>query len=608
MTKFQLRRWLRLGLRPALDVSGEAAELLVAYALDPRGGAILATDEARAKLLDGPLFDWVGPGNAAPVDDRVAAIAAGPILGSGGALSPLALKHRFAPRADDAIAAAVAATNHGAQVLEQLFADEGPDPGPLALSTVQCGRVLAWSPELLAAPAAEKIVDALVALLVPQRPRPQLELVARALGPIAGAGHPLSERVLRRARAGLDVAATPSSFSAELAGVDRNPWLDQPARECAAACAYLLGLAAPRDREAFGAYRAAVLDRPDAGELMAPFVDGLVAAAHVPALTELAMELVDAGQAEAALQLAAELPLDDLAGFLVSALDAPAAAHRAMATAAVELLDHDDVDAALAARLTDPSAEVCAAAARTLLARGRRDLVARHSAREIQPQRRAVVLASLGELGVPVIGELVRGVLAEMETAGEDVGPSPVTRLVGDALLTSVAGLDTAADLIGGVPEAAGLLALAGLPALERDVAVTAPPQVRARFADACFRVAGDPELEALALHLLARVSAGDAELAKVIAEGLAHTDGNAATYLGALGELRVATAETAAAIAPHVAPDSPIGARVLAAAICGRALPADHPAWAHVFELFELGTFARAAAWSALRDRARRR
>jgi hypothetical protein len=54
------------------------------------------------------------------------------------------------------------------------------------------------------------------------------------------------------------------------------------------------------------------------------------------------------------------------------------------------------------------------------------------------------------------------------------------------------------------------------------------------------------------------------------------------------------------------VAGDQPIGARVLAAAACGRALPIDHPAWTDVRALLELGTIARAAAWTALRDRAR--
>jgi hypothetical protein len=93
-----------------------------------------------------------------------------------------------------------------------------------------------------------------------------------------------------------------------------------------------------------------------------------------------------------------------------------------------------------------------------------------------------------------------------------------------------------------------------------------------------------------------------------VIADALAETDGYAANLIAALGELRVATPRTAAVLAPLLAADQPIGNRVIAAAVCGRALPRDHAAWADVRELLKLGTIARAAAWAALRDRARAR
>jgi hypothetical protein len=105
---------------------------------------------------------------------------------------------------------------------------------------------------------------------------------------------------------------------------------------------------------------------------------------------------------------------------------------------------------------------------------------------------------------------------------------------------------------------------------------------------------------------LLAHVSAGDTTLADVIADALAATDGYAANLIAALGEVRVSTPRTGEVLATLLAADQPIGARVMAAAVCGRALPADHAAWAHVRELLGLGTIARAAAWAALRDRAR--
>ena len=149
-------------------------------------------------------------------------------------------------------------------------------------------------------------------------------------------------------------------------------------------------------------------------------------------------------------------------------------------------------------------------------------------------------------------------------------------------------------------------MALAASVDVERDVGVLAPPEVRAHLAGVVLRLA-EPELAGLGLFLLARVSAGDAVVADVVAEALAGADTSAENLVAALAELRVATAKTAGALAGLVAPGQPIGVRVLAAAACGRALLADHAAWHDVRALLELGTIARAAAWTALRDRARR-
>src|SRR5262249_8480246 len=158
--------------------------------------------------------------------------------------------------------------------------------------------------------------------------------------------------------------------------------------------------------------------------------------------------------------------------------------------------------------------------------------------------------------------------------------------LLVDTLLGSIAGLETAANLIGGVPDAAALLALASAPDGARDVAVLAPPDVRAHLANVTLRIATDadsgPELGSLALALLARVSPGAPTIAAVIAGALAEPDGYAAPLVTALGELGVATASTGRALAALLAPDQPIGARVLAAAVAGRALPRDHAAWGH--------------------------
>jgi len=600
--------------------------LIASYLFDRRAGALLATTDDRAVWLAAPLFEAVGPGNHAFVDDTIAALISAPMLAKGGALAAIALDHRFAPRADDAIALAVSALPHEVQeaALAQLLAP-AEDPDRAVLATVQCGRIVAWSPHLAATPAGERTIAGLLELLSASRPKPLLDEVARALGPIAAQPGALADRIREAAFAAIDAlqASPPRSFADEVAAIgkqrslpDQDRWMALPARELAAAAAYVLGVAAPHDREAFGAYRALVLERPEADDLFEPFLAGLVAGAHIPACTELAAGLLAAGAeaAATAFALAAVLPLDALDDVLIGQLDSELADHRALACAAVELLEGEAVDRALALRLGDPAADVAAAAAHALIERGRRDLIEDHAGREVHPVRHAITAAVLGDLSVPVVGELVRALLAtfEADPEGESPGVSPLVRLTTKCLLASADGLDTLTNLITGVPESAGLFALAVIEEIdaERDVGVLAPPGPRSRLGAAAMRIATNPEagaeLGTLALGLLAHVSAGDTTLADVIADALAAPDGYAANLIAALGELRVATRRTGEVLAPLLAPDQPIGARVMTASICGRALPPDHEAWRHVRELLSLGTIARAAAWAALRDRAR--
>ncbi|MFT3699667.1 MAG: hypothetical protein QM831_41345 [Kofleriaceae bacterium] len=594
----------------------DAGELIQQYLFDPNAGAILATTDARAQWLSSPLFQVVGPGNYAFVDDVIPALIAAPILSRGGELSARAIANRFAPRADDAIALAISALprERRAQTLAALTTDKDPDRQILA--TIQCGRVLAWTPSLIDDPVGARVLDALVELLAPASPKPLLDEVARALGPIAR--H--SARVREAALARLDIAPpAPASFAGEIAAIgkprrlpDQDRWMSQPARECAAAAAFILGACAPIDRDAFTAHRTLVLDRPDGDALFEPFLAGLVAAAHVPAASELCAQLLATGGEATAtgFTLAAALPLDACAPVLFEGLDAELPDLRALACEALTAIGatDGDIDGALALRLADPSVEVSAAAALVLLARDRRDLLEQHAARDVQPVRRAIAQAALGQLDVPVIGELVRTTLASLDPDGEGPGASPLVRLTTNALLGSPDGVDMLASLLGGVPEAAAMFALAVID--EADIAVLAPPDPRSRLGAAVMRIATDAdagaELGTLALALLAHVSAGDTTLADVIADALDQTDGYAANLIAALGELRVATPRTGAVLATLLAPDQPIGARVMAAAICGRALPKEHASWAHVRELLSLGTIARAAAYAALRDRAR--
>lgn len=607
--------------------SGEMTELILSYLFDPNAGALLATSDARATWLESPLFVTVGPGNVAFVDDLIAALIAAPILARGGVLAPRALAGRFAPRADDAIALAVSALprDRQAAALEAL-AEPPPDPDRRLLAIVQCGRVVAWTPDLLDEPIGERVVMALLELLVSASPKPLLDEVARALGPIAAHGGPVGERVRAAAFAALDTPQRPAaSFVDEIATIgkprnlpDQDRWMAMPAREAASAAAYILGVAAPSEREAFVAHRSLVLDRGDGDDLFEAFLAGVVAAAHIPAATELGAALLANGGegAATAFALAQALPLDPLDELVLAQLDSELPDHRALACGACELLDDETpaIAAALALRLGDPSPDVAAAAARVLRERGRVDLIADHAAREIHAVRRAIALAATGDLSVPVVGELVRAMLVafEADPEGEAPGVSPLVRLTTECLLGSAEGLDTLANLIGGVPESTGLFALAVVEEIgaERDLGVLAPPGPRSRLGAAAMRIATDPEagaeLGTLALGLLAHVSAGDTTLADVIADALAATDGYAANLIAALGELRVATPRTAEVLASLLAADQPIGSRVIAAAVCGRALPRDHAAWADVRELLKLGTIARAAAWAALRDRAR--
>jgi hypothetical protein len=601
----------------------EAVETLAAYVFDRAGGAILATSEARARWLDGPLFTWVGPGNAAPLDDALAALLVGPALVQGAELARAARTHRFAPRADHAIAIAVACLppDTRERALAQLAGEHGPDEGTLALSALQCGRIVAWSPSLMDTAPGERAVDTLCRLLVRDRPRPLLEVAARLLGPIAAAGGPLAARIRDVALAALTVVDAPvfASFADEVRTLatpralpELQRWQQEPARQLATASAFVLGYAAPRSREAFVAHRALVLDRPGAGQLdlSAAFVDGLIAACHVDALTELAAQLVTAGRELDALAIAARIPLDALAPGIVGELDVGSEPRRALACEACELLPAgDEIDEALAARLSDPSPDVVTAAARALDARGQRARIATHAARETAPLRRAIANATCGTLDAETIAELARDALPR---AGDD-GVAPTAQLLADRLFADASGrgLEVASDLVREIPAVLVALAPAVAAAGERDVGILAAPAAHALFATVVEQLTAppirDPDSAAIALYLLARLSAGDRELAARVAAALANDELPAPMLVAALGELRVADDATARALAPMLAASQAIGERVVAASVCGRALPAGHAAWDDVRALTELGTIAGAAAWVALRDRARR-
>jgi len=300
-TRADVRRLLALapdgsahGLHAALALLAPpgAASRLRDYAFD-RQARPLGAD------LGGPLFVPVA-GGVAPIDERIPAILGAPAVAFADDALPIELlRFRFSPRADDLVALAIAHQPLPMQpgLLAQLAADLGPDPDVLALSVVQCGRVLAWAPHLLEWPIAEEIIAGLLALLDANRPEPLVALAARALAPLAPRGGPLPELIRAQARA----------------LVTRAPAL-------ARAGAYILGFA-----------------EDPAGAMVETFLDGLVAAANVARLADLVAGALHAGDEAAGLALAARVPLDPLAPAFRAALDDPELG--ALAADALVLID-----------------------------------------------------------------------------------------------------------------------------------------------------------------------------------------------------------------------------------------------------------------------------
>ncbi len=614
----------------------ESAEALTTYVLAPTRTCLLATTAARQQWLsESPLFTWAGPGNAVVFDDAAAALATLPMWIGLHELSPLLQRHRFAPRADDAIAVAVSALQLGAQAqaLEQLLAQPGPDADNLHLSTLQCGRILAWCPHLLEWPVAETIVERLLGLLVPTGPRPLQLLAARALGPIAARTAPLADRVKATVHNILENCASapggnagPSVGTGGLAalisqinhGGDREHayFMARPARQLAQTCALILGHAAPLDPAGFGQLAETLLDRTtaderDSGDLFAPFVDGLLAGAHHHGLAALVAQLIedhaDDGQYGLALDVLQRFPIDDAAPWLVATTEHESNAVRADACKALTLVAHAtvDIDAALVRRLADPALGVVCAAASALRQRGRASLLQAHAATEQHAGRRSIAFANCGTATTEVVGELAHAAVAAIER-DDDLAGSSLAMLLHHALFASFEDAITANNLLRGAP--ATVLPLATAIAADAvAAAVRVPPALAADFAATIDLVAAaDAALAPYAMFVAAAVSVGDIGLAHRVCGELLNDDGQGAIRLATLGLLDVRDDITGAAVAAHLSDDQAIADRVLAATIAGRALPFDHPAWHDIGELLQLGTTASAAAWTALRDRQR--
>lgn len=597
----------------------QCAEHLTAYLLAPTRACLLATDDNRANwFANSPLFRWAGPGNAVPFDDGAAALATMPMWLGLTEFSPLLVRHRFAPRADDLLAVALSAMDMGAQVnvLAQLFADRGPDADVLHLSTLQCGRMLAWCPHLLEWPIGEAIVDQLLRLLVPSQPRPLQLLVARALGPIAARTSPLAVRVRSVVRELLERCDTPplapaAGLSALVAQITtpQDPtqaeYLARPARQLAQTCALILGHAAPLDPAGFGELAEACIDRP-AADLFPAFVDGLIAGAHHNGLSVLVAQLVDDGDhEELALSILQRFPVDAAAPWLMAATENANDVVRAEACKALTLVESAGVDAALLARLRDPSLAVVCAAAAALQTRGRSAELQSHGDQEPHAVRRAIVQACHGSVATDVIGELGHAAVAAMEAEDETTGPALATCLH-DALLHSIEGAAVGVNLMRGAPATVAPLATA-IAAATVDNAFHVPPALAAEFVATIDIVSqADEALQPYAMFIAAVVNVGASELAHRVCGELLEDDGQGAIRLATLGLLDVRDDVTGAAVTSCLNDDQALADRVLATTIAGRTLPFDHPGWETVRSLLQVGTIASAAAYTALRDRCR--
>lgn len=613
----------RAALRSTLvkpELAGEGSEARFAeYLLDGCGRPIVADERWLEHCL---LVRAIGAGCAVPVGDDIAAIVAAPRWVAGDRLAEGLLAARFASRADEAVAAAVAQLPADAAVsaIHDLAARPGPDEPQLHLALLQAGRALAWRPEL--AEKAGDLVDALLALLDRASPRPLLQALCPVLGPLAATSPQLRSAVLARLQAVRGAIAsrrTGSSFLAELEALDRPRTLPDedylytlPDRQVLAAAAEILGRSAsdlaPND---FVTLQSETLADDDA--LLPAFVDGLISAAAIGPLGELVAQLLETGDEETrtfGLVIAAQIPLDRCADRVLACLDDRRPQVRGRAVDASVMLEPELAVPAIAARLDDLDPGVCARAGRALVELGERAQVAQRriptgavvgKARE----RTAAVRAALGEASLDVAGLLLPLAAAEAE-AGDDNAETPLVAALGAVLLGSSEGLRIATTIVREIPDALPVIALA-LAGTDEPTPVVIDSALHAELAsvlDPIIETGGDAGM--LALETLARFSVGHAAMVDRIADVDARNEGYAQHTLAALAYVRVRSPRAAAILGPLLADIEHIPATLLAAGVAGVALPVEDPLWARVHELFSLGVHAAATAYAALASRRR--
>lgn len=602
--------------------AGELERRLGDYLIDPCGMPLVGDDAWFARsLLVRPLV----PGCAVPIGDDVAAIVAAPRWVEGERLGEALRVARFASRADDAVAAAVAQLPTGAAIaaIHALASEPGPDEPQLHLALLQAGRALAWRRELIGEAAA--VVEGVLALLDRTSPRPLLQALCGILGPLAATAPMVRTAVLERARDArlrIEGRRTGDSFLGEFQALDRprtmpdeDYYLTLPDRELLHVCAEILGRSAEQlDRGAFGALQGEVLAGELGNSLLPAFVDGLVAAAAVDPLTELVAHLLDEpdeAPRSLGLHIAAQIPLDACASACVACLEDRREEIRARAVLAVRMLEAEAAVPALARRLDDPAPGVCARAALALVELGQAAVIReRRMPGELAVgktrERTAAALAALPDASLEVASVVLPLVAGRAELA-EDLTDEPLVEALASLVRGSADGIRIAAAFVREIPEALPIVALA-LAGTEDDATpLVLLPELRAELASALDPVidrGGDAGM--LALETLARFSPGDSALIDRIAGIARHEDGYAQHVLAAVAYVRLRSERAAELLAPWLDDREYLPATVLAAGVAGVALPVDHRLWAQVRELLALGTHAAAAAHTALVARRR--
>jgi len=606
--------------------ASELEQRFASYLLDPAMRP-LELRAGEADWFERCLFvDVIAPGSAISIGDDIAAIVAAPRFVDGDQLASQVMRRRFAPRADLAIAAGIAllSPEAAAREIRRLVAERGPDEDRLHLALLQAGRALAWRAEL--PDGTSDILEAMLQLLDRATARPIMDAVAPILGALAttSAREGICERVLstlETAKNRITARRTGTSFLGEFQALDRPRTLRDedyyetlPDRQLLETCARILGRSAEVVAvDEFVALQSQVLEGELETMLLPAFVDGLIEAGAVVQVGQLVGHLLTLSDIEprtVALDIAARLPVDEVAQPILACLEDRRTQIRERAIGAAMMLDPEVAVPAVAARIDDPEPFICAAAARALVALGQRDVVEERGmpgevAIGMTKERTAAIRAALGDTSGDVMAVLLPLAAADAEREGADEEPRLVAALA-SILRGSAEGILFAAAIIRELPDALPLVALA-LVGDQNAVSVRLPAELRGELAsvlDPFIEAGGDNAI--VALQILSRFSLGDPAVMERIIDVADRDEGYAGQLLDCLVQVRRRSERTAALLRLLVEDREHLPGALTAVAAAGLVLPAEHALWSNIQDLYGLGTIATAVVHTALVNRRR--